>query len=138
VCPGGAAALVVSGTPQVRVVEKAKVRSSGDPTIPRFENRRSSGSVLKMFFSRSGIDLWSALAGLFQRGLVQLALHALGFLHFAFFQALHFFLALLKCCSQGFSSLPAGFAGLPRRFAVILVGKAVPAAALATLVVAAA
>jgi hypothetical protein len=105
---------------------------------PLSENRKACGSVLGQFFRTRGVDFRAVLAGLFMGGLIQLPLHALGFLHFAFFQALHFFLALLKCCCQGFSSLPAGFARLARRFAVILVRKAVPAAALAALIVAAA
>jgi hypothetical protein len=58
----------------------------------------------RRFLRRGGIDLRAPLAGLFQGGLLQLALRALGFLHFAFFQALHFLLAFLKCRRQSLSS----------------------------------
>ncbi len=62
-----------------------------------------NGLVLGQFLRRRGFDFRAVVAGLFLRSLLQLALRAFGFLHFAFFHPLHFFLALLKCRGHGFS-----------------------------------
>src|SRR5580658_9307765 len=89
-------------------------------------------------------NLFRRNSRLLLRRLIQLPLHTLFFLHLALFHPLHFFLPFLKCRCHSVSSqalpgaaqtvavklhlafryrLPARFAGLPRRFAVVLIRK---------------